>query len=196
MRWTLLALTVAACSKPAPKPTGPTPGTLSVSWTGSQTGKFEARAEGNWCPADSVLEITATRGDTGVGVSLFAVDTVKPAQLPIISPAVNVTWRPISMAAVRWFNEKDVEIVGFEGATGSVTVTDVVGDKVSATFDWRMRIPGRVDSLIVKGRLTQVPYRGDRKPCGRLTHQPKTELKNELKNLPPSVTKKVATSGR
>ena len=166
-----IVLVAGACSKASRRPAEPTPGTLAVTWTGSYTGKFEAPAEGRWCPSDSLLEITASRGDTGVGMAIFASDTITPGSHPIIAPAVEVNWRPISMVSVRWL--KDTEILGFEGATGSVLVTQVSRGTVTGTIDWRLKVPGGVDTLIVKGRLTDVPYRAGPVPCGRVSHLPK-----------------------
>ena len=68
----------------APAPSGaPADGTLVVAWTGSFAGRFSAPAEARWCPGDTLVEITAVRHDTAVGLTIAPADTVRAGAYPV-----------------------------------------------------------------------------------------------------------------
>jgi len=143
----------------------PEQGTLSVSWRGTFSGRFEAPASATWCPADTALELLATRGDTGVGVALFARESLHPVQHPTASPQVEASWRPMSLAAVRW--STDTQILGFESVSGVVNVTQASAGTVSGSLDVRLRRAASNDTLHLTGRFTAVRIGPGKSPCGR-----------------------------
>jgi hypothetical protein len=154
------------CNLPR-SPTGTEPGTLSVTWKGSHTGRFAAAASATWCPADTSLEVLATRGDTGVGIALVPADSLRAAQHPTASPATNATWRPLSLAAVRWYTE--AQILAFESTSGVVQVTTVGAGTLSGTIDVRLRIPAGRDTLHLVGSFDRLPIHPAKGACGRLS---------------------------
>jgi hypothetical protein len=144
-----------------------TEGTVDLEWTGSTKGHFIASAVGQWCKADSMLEVTAIRGDTGVAIALVTEDTLKPGQHPIVLPSVPVKWRPLARTAIRWIGKAELE--GFEGSGGNVHVTELGRNTVSGRVDARLRAGNRRDTLRLIGTFTRIPIRANPSPCGRIS---------------------------
>jgi len=153
-----------ACERPTEPPAN-APGTVAVQWAGSKQGQLVAPGTASWCAVDSLLEIIAVKGDTGVGWALLVQDSVRATQHPIVSPSVRVDWRPLATAAVRWFGESDV--IGFEGHSGNVHLTDVTGGAVTGSVDVRLRVPGGTDTLHPTGGFTRIAVEPAKGQCGR-----------------------------
>ncbi len=163
-----LALVILHAGCGAPRSSEPSgPGTLTAQWTGSQAGRFAAPAEARWCARDSLLELTAARADTGIGLALFPPDTLVPGDYPVYSARLFTAWRPQANVAVRWLGATD--LLGFEGASGQAAVTAVAGGRVSGRFEARLLVPGGTDSLRLAGRFEAVPVVPSPEPCGRTT---------------------------
>lgn len=169
------ALTLGGCGQSPPTSAGEGPGAVSVSWVGRDTGSFVATARGSWCPADSMLQVTAVRGDTGLGFALFAGDTVAPGQHPVVSPEVGVEWRPQARAALRWFYMRPAggpggtttDVRGWEATSGVVSVT-ATDSGPSGTLDLHLRALGGFDTLRLTGSFTAVPVAEAVGACGRM----------------------------
>jgi hypothetical protein len=161
----VLALAPSACrSQPTAVENGP--GMLSVAWTGTYAGRFTAPATASWCAVDTMLQVEAIRGDTGVSFALFDRDTVSPGPHPVLAPEVNVDWRPLAAAAVRWFNDTDV--TGFTGSGGVVSVTGT-DSGATGTLDLRLRAANQVDTIHLSGTFTAIPVRPAEGACGRVS---------------------------
>jgi hypothetical protein len=166
VRLFFLAVLVGSCSRGAKRPAADTPATVDVTWSGIEKGHFSAPATGEWCPTDSLLEITAIRNDTALGVALVAQDTLRPGQHPVVLPGVVVKWRPLARAALRWIGA--AENKGFEATGGNVHVTDVRGNTVSGRIDVRMAAGVQRDTLRLVGTFTRVPMHPGSTACGRV----------------------------
>lgn len=142
------------------------PGTVSVNWVASRTGSFAARPEVSWCVTDSMLEILAMRGDTAFGLTLFAGDTIRPGQFPIVSGAVTSDWRPLAFGALRLAS--DSANVGFEATAGNVQVTRADSGVVSGTVDARFKRADGPDTLRLTGAFTDLVVRPAEGQCGRI----------------------------
>jgi hypothetical protein len=150
------------CGGPAPL-TEDSPGTLSVAWDGTEEGRFLGPATGSWCAADSMLEVTATRGDTGVGLALFVTDTVRQAMHPVLSGDVPADWRPLGRAAIRWVGAADV--IGYQGTGGVISVT-ATDSGVSGTVDVRLLSNNGIDTLHMTGGFKAVSVSQAAGVCG------------------------------
>jgi hypothetical protein len=161
-----LALAVMGCDGPTTVAANE-PGAVAVSWTGKEAGQFAAPASASWCAGDSMLQVLATRSDTGVGFTLLAQDSVRPNQYPVISPEIVVDWRPLATAALRWVGTSEVR--GYQAYSGVINVTRVDSGP-TGTLDLRLKLPGaETDTLHLTGiftALTVLPAEG---PCGRVT---------------------------
>jgi len=160
-----LALAPWACrSQPTAVENGP--GTMSVVWSGKYSGRFAAPATASWCAVDTMLQVEAIRGDTGVSFVLFEKDTLAQGPRPVVAPEVNVNWRPMAAAALRWFN--DTDILGFTGKSGVVSVT-ATDSGATGTVDVSLRGANQVDTVHLSGTFTAVPVRPAVGACGRVT---------------------------
>jgi hypothetical protein len=150
MRWTCLAIFLLLACDRQPTVVEDAPATVSVTWSGKHEGRFAVPAEAAWCPVDTMVQVFAMRGDTGVGFTLYATDTIRPAQYPVLSPEVVVDWRPLGAAAVRWVG--DVDMVGFQAISGVISVTSV-DSGLTGTLDVGLRVPNGVDTIHLAGEF-------------------------------------------
>ena len=174
MRLFALAVVLAApfgCFKrarPSPASQG---STVDLHWAGATKGGFAAPAEAEWCPTDSLVELSAIRGDTAFGIALVAKDTIRVGQHPIVLPSVVVDWRPLARVAFRW--PTTGENKGYEANGGNVHVTDVAGNAVSGQLDVRMAAGNPRDTIRLTGTFTRVPLKPGLLPCGRTVKEAK-----------------------
>ncbi len=160
-----LAAMAGACVKPAPTIERGT-GLVSVEWDGVTQGDNTARAEGLWCAADSLLEVLAIKNDFGFGFTILPVDTLAPAQHPIVSGSIAVGWRPLAYGALRWVS--DTALKGYEATGGTVNVTTVTPAGISGTVDFRLKHSDGFDTLRLSGTFTDVPVLPAPEGCGRV----------------------------
>ncbi len=107
-----------ACSRAQ---SGSPSGRLRVSWTGADSGRFEAPAAGGWCASQHRLEVTAVRGDTGFGLVIYPIDTLTPGAYPAFDAADSMVTRPGAAVAARWFTETTIQ--GYRADSGTVSVS-------------------------------------------------------------------------
>ncbi len=161
----LTAVAGAACAGRADAPARPRAGTIGVEWTGSQRGSFRAPATARWCAADSVLEVLAVRGDTAVGLTLIARDSLR-AEMYVVNETQNFTpGRPQASVALRILGE--VNLLGFDAMGGQVQVTSGGGPTVSGTLEVRLRPVSSNDTLQMKGSFELLQVTPATGVCGR-----------------------------
>ncbi len=146
----LLALLVAACGSTSQH------GQLRSSWEGtSDSGQLVATATAALCPGTRLLELIASRGDTGVAILLLPTDTtITPGRYPVFSTAINAEPRPGAMVALRWFTV--VEVEAFESLDGEVVIDETGRSGLSGRFSARLLGVVKLDTLAVKGQFTRV----------------------------------------
>lgn len=164
----LVAILAAGCGG-EPTVAADGQGQLAVSWSGRHDGKFAAQARATWCAADSMVQVFAIAGDTGVGLALYTPDTIRATQYPVIWPEVVVPWRPLGAVALRWVGETD--LIGYEAVTGVITVTSV-DSGLSASLDVGLRAPGGTDTLRMAGGVTGLRIEPADGACGRFNKIP------------------------
>jgi hypothetical protein len=143
----------------------PSPGELSVRWSGADGGDFLAPAAARWCVRDTLLEVFASRNDTAFGIALLPRDTVAPGAFSVFSTDIFIPIRPQASLALRYLDPG--ELRGFGGASGSVQVTDTAGGTVTGTFDGVLRREGTPDTVRVSGRFSRVAIEPAIEMCGR-----------------------------
>jgi hypothetical protein len=112
---TLSLLAALACRGEQPGE----PGMIDVRWTGADTGRLQVPAVARWCANDSVIEISGSRGDSGVAVALLPGDSVSIGVFPVGMPLARRS-RPGARVALRWSGETLIE--GYYSLSGIVTV--------------------------------------------------------------------------
>jgi len=138
---------------------------LAAQWAGSAQGAFRAPATALWCARDTLLELLAVRNDTAVGFAIIPKDTLGGGVYPIFSSKVFVAFRPQANAAVRWLDQ--IELQGFEGASGKVTLSKTGASGVSGTFEVTLRRTDKPDTLTLRGSFARVPVGTAIEWCGR-----------------------------
>lgn len=163
-----LLVAVAACRAKAgadPAAGQGQPGRLEVRWYATTVGTpWTGVTEARWCAADSALLIFTMRNDTAVGLALYAPDSLKPERYPVFPPAPFQPRRPQATVAVRQLTEAGLKT--FESMSGELTVTAAGGERVSGSFDVRVRQSNTADQLHLTGGFN-VAILPAESPCGR-----------------------------
>ena len=106
-----------ACSK---SDGGSRPGRFRASWTGADSGRFDAPAVGGWCTAERRLEVTAFRGDTGFGLVIYPMDSLTSGAYQAFDATDTAIVRPGAAVATRWFTETMIQ--GYRADSGTVSL--------------------------------------------------------------------------
>jgi hypothetical protein len=161
----LSLLAVFACK--VGRSDGRTVGQLAVEWQDSAGAAvhWSAPAEAHWCARDTLLEIIAQRNDSGVGLALFARDSLRVEGYPVFQSSMFAPWRPQATAAVRLLTPNALK--GFESASGQVIVTEGGSRHASGTLDLRAKLATGADSLHLTGRFDQLTILPAPASCGR-----------------------------
>ena len=138
-------------------------GRLDVVLTSStDTVRFTVRARAHWCATDSSLEITGTRGDSGLAVALFPADSLHPGAYPVGAPDRAVTVRPSARVGARWFGKTVVE--GYYSVSGVVNLS--AGGTLSGDLVAMLQGIGTEGQEEARGTFRNVPVRPAGLPCG------------------------------
>lgn len=133
-------------------------GSLTVEWSGSDTGKLSAPAVAEWCDSLGLLEVRAIRGDTGIALVLYPVDSVTsasavvPGDYPVVPPARADSSRPSAAVALRWFAETSIR--GFRGDSGAVTLAAIGPGAGAGRFSAHLGSATEGSKLTVSGSFT------------------------------------------
>lgn len=138
---------------------------MAAHWAGSTAGAFRAPASARWCARDTLLELFAIRNDTAVGFALLPKDSLTAGVYSIFSAETFIAFRPQATAAMRWLDQ--VELKGFEGAGGLVTLSEAGASGVSGSFEVSFRRSGTPDTLALTGSFVRVPVSPAIEACGR-----------------------------
>jgi hypothetical protein len=163
----LLALSGALACHRDGRSDGRTVGQLTAEWKDSagRVVRWSAPAEARWCARDTLLEITALRNDSGIGLALFAGDSLRAEGYPVFQSGMFAPWRPQATAAVRWLTANTLK--GFESGSGQVVITRGGSRRASGTFDVRAKLAGGADSLRLTGGFAELAIEPAPPLCGR-----------------------------
>lgn len=95
---------------------------LEAHWrTPTDTADVRMPVTATWCVGPSRLDLRATAGDTGLGISIFPPDSSTLAgTYVVLEPSSQVEVRPAARVALRWMSK--VLMQGWWGDSGSVTL--------------------------------------------------------------------------
>jgi hypothetical protein len=142
--------TALSCGRSATKPADESPH-LEAAWTGKalKTGKLMGPASAEWCDTLRLLQVQATRGDTGIAIALYPLHTELAGSFPVVPPARADSVRPSAAVALRWFGETTVR--GFQGDSGSVLLSRTASGKLSGRFSTGARSVSDGSRINVRG---------------------------------------------
>lgn len=144
---------------------------MAVSWNGGAArGRFVAPASAAWCRTDSLLEVLAARHDTGMGLTIIAQDSIRVAQYPVVSPAVEATWRPLGRGALRVATDSTLR--GYQATSGLISITAVTDSAITGTIDLRLKQFDGADTVRLGGKFTRIRIHPIPTQCGRIKSAP------------------------
>ncbi len=156
-----LALSIG-CRSPAGEPAA---GQLTAEWAGAATGSARLTASATWCARDSILEILAHGGDTGVGIAVHYGGAGPIAgSFGLIHPAQGVAQRPVATGALR-FTTPDALHASLT-RSGEVEITAVDESRVTGRMTFQLAARVGADTLRLVGSFRDVPVDSARTPCG------------------------------
>lgn len=131
-------------------------GQLSTTWTfGEFQGQLTADVSATICPTTRLVELVTIRGDTGVAILLFPVDTVvTTGAYPVFPTQIGIEPRPGAMVALRWF--ESVRVEAFESLDGEVVVEGGGAEGLSGRFSARLVGVERLDTVMVQGAFSGI----------------------------------------
>ena len=110
----LPALWLAAACSPTPA--------LHAYWTGTDTGKAVLPARAALCGEHGPLLILAQAGDTGIGLAIYAADSLVPGRYPIFDPTRGKLRTGAALAA-RW--TRKLAVADLRGVQGELVLDGI-----------------------------------------------------------------------
>lgn len=139
------ALWLAAACSPAPS--------LNAYWTGTDTGKVVLPARAALCGEHGPLLILAQSGDTGIGLAIYAAESLVAGRYPIFDPAQGTLPTGAALAA-RW--TRKLSMADLRGFQGDVTI-DAVRPALAGHFSSRTLGALASASVSMEGSFKAIP---------------------------------------
>jgi hypothetical protein len=136
---------------------------VELRWQGTETGRLSASATAEWCALLKVLEIRSVRGDTGVALAIFPVETLLAGTYPIKLAAKAESTRPAAGFALRWAGQTFVR--GFQGESGTVILERSPVGNMSGRMSAATRSATDTGALTVTGDFRDLAVRTSREGC-------------------------------
>jgi hypothetical protein len=94
---------------------------------------FTSAAVAEWCDSLRLLQVRATKGDTGVAIALYPGPRMEPGEYPVRSPEqADSVSPPAAALAARWLSATAVQ--GFQAESGAVTLTRAPDGSLDGRF--------------------------------------------------------------
>lgn len=139
------ALWLAAACTPTPA--------LHAYWTGTDTGKVVLPARATLCGAHGPLLIMAQSGDTGIGLAIYAAESLVPGRYPIFDPLQGRLPTGAALAA-RW--TRKLAVADLRAVQGRVTL-DGVRPSLAGHFSGRTVGALTSASVAIEGSFKAIP---------------------------------------
>jgi len=152
---------MAACGKWESQPSPA--GWLEASWTGADTGKISAPAAAEWCADRLLLEIRAIRGDTGLAVGVYSVDSIASDSYRVVEPTRADSVPPSARVALRLFSPTAVK--GYQGDSGTVILERSGSGQVSGSMVARARSVLTGVQIRLSGKFDRVAVMPQERGC-------------------------------
>ena len=139
------ALWLAAACTPTPA--------LNAYWTGTDTGKVALPARAALCGEHGPLLILAQSGDTGIGLAIYAAESLVAGRYPIFDPTQGQLHTGAALAA-RW--TRKLSMADLRGFQGDVTL-DAVRPLLAGHFSGRTVGAVASASVSMEGSFKAIP---------------------------------------
>jgi hypothetical protein len=163
-----VALVVAGCGAPADRDSG----RLDAAWAGASKGRMNGPAKAIWCHAAKLAQVTATQGDTGLGLLIHPTDSLVAGPYRILQPAGARATSPGAALGLRLITA--VAVVGYQASGGTLILDQVRsggqsrGTRISGRFDAKASAAATpAGSITVQGRFLDVPVAPGGEACPR-----------------------------
>jgi hypothetical protein len=159
-----LALVAFSACNPL-NPLGRDDAQLDLRWTGTDEGKISSQATAEWCGLLRLLEIRGIRGDTGVALAIYPVDTLVPGKYLVKDPSRADSLRPAAGVAVRWATRTSIR--GFQGESGSVVFERAGSGPLSGRLQALARSATDTGRINITGTFQNLSVRTSTRGCVR-----------------------------
>jgi hypothetical protein len=138
-------------------------GQIDVRWTGSERGRLTGRAGAEWCSRLRLLEIRGIKGDTGIALAIYSLDTLTPGEYPVTNPVRAESLPPAAGIALRWAAQTAIK--GFQGESGLVALERARSGKLSGRVTATARSVSDTGVLDVSGTFQGLAVRTPTRGC-------------------------------
>lgn len=139
-------------------------GQLEARWSGADSGRISAPAAAEWCPQRLLLEIRAIRGDTGLAMVLYPVDTILSGDsYPVVAPTRADSGRPSASVALRLF--APTAIKGYQGDSGAVLLERSGSGQISGRMAARARSVQGGKPVRLNGKFDRIAVMPQERGC-------------------------------
>ena len=138
-------------------------GRLDAQWSGADSGKISAQATAEWCADRQWLEIRAIRGDTGLAVVLYPVDSIVSDSYPVVEPTRADSLRPAASVGLRLFSPTAVK--GYRGDSGAVVLVTSGSGQIAGRLGVKALAASSVDRITINGKFDRVAILPQKRGC-------------------------------
>lgn len=138
-------------------------GRLEAQWGGADSGKIAAEATAEWCADRLWLEIRAIRGDTGLAIAVYPVDSVVSDSYPVVEPTRADSVRPAASVGIRLFSPTAVK--GYRGDSGAVVLVTSGSGQLSGRLRASALSTTSADRVTINGKFERVPMVPQKRGC-------------------------------
>jgi hypothetical protein len=138
-------------------------GRLEAQWSGADSGKISGQATAEWCADRLWLEIRAIRGDTGLAMALYPVDSIVSDSYPVVAPTRADSVRPAASMALRLFSPTAVK--GYRGDSGAVLLVTSGSGQISGRLRGSALATSSADRVRISGKFERVAVVPQERGC-------------------------------
>lgn len=138
-------------------------GRLEAEWSGADTGKISAQATAEWCADRLWLEIRAIRGDTGLAMALYPVDSIVSDSYPVAEPTRADSVRPAASVGLRLFSATAVK--GYRGDSGAVLLVAAGSGQLSGRLRASALATSSADRVTISGKFERIAVVPQQRGC-------------------------------
>jgi hypothetical protein len=141
-------------------------GRIEATWSGAERGRVSAPAAAVWCSPERTAQLSAVRGDTGLGFLIHAAESLAVGRYPIVEPAEARAKAPAASVGLRLITQTAVS--GYQSRAGTLVLERIEPGRISGRFDATGRsATGAVGTISLSGRFVAVPLTTAGAECAR-----------------------------